>query len=912
MILKILYFTDNCDQIYHCIDKSDEFNCFCRDLRAFQCECYKNNPPDCATNSLTSNQFKGCIPIEEQNDGIGQCPDGSDENFRIKKRIICGQCDVTIYRLTNIVECNINLPFTCDASTCYNVSSLHCSPINCHETDFICMSNCPAKQCNRGFQCDDGSLGVAFQFCDGEINCHDASDEIQHQHGFKCFGLNSTRKCVLPQRNLYDNVAQCRDESDLCKNNSCFLCFDRRLLISSKQVCDGLFDCYDWSDENFCQNNLENNLIKSLNRNFHCDDGSLGLAFQFCDGEINCHDASDEIQHQHGFKCVGLNSSRKCVLPQRNLHDTVAQCRDQSDLCKNNSCFQCFDRRLLISSKQICDGLFDCYDWSDECLCEHHFNLKSCNTRFSSCNWVIGYNIFNFTSNFDYKRIITVKEGITKSTKTCQSKAKDNDLVTLCDGRPECSNLSDECNNCENPPKFCNYSCHNDYNIGDRYCDGIEDDFYGITDKLNCFKGFDELHCLKRFFCKAGKKISIDVDQICDGKQDCDDNTDEKKCNNTFNSVFSSAKKMIANIFLESCFWIMGMAVIGGNIYVIISTTYHLKISKLNKSLKYQHLIILNISIADIIMGFYLLTIAVYSVYYSGYYGQIDLKWRSSLSCSIIGSLAVLSSEASCLLMVLLTSCRLYVIYKPFSTLSTSTWKYKLAIISVWLISVIIAVLPILHQTSEYFVHSVEFSNRFTRSQIWNKENITKFACRLAGANNQSMKNNKNDWNFTKTFLKTNYPEYSPGVEFGYYGQTSVCMPRFYVYRGEHAWEYTLAVITINFLSFFFIATSYIFMFIRSSKNKLKTKNNQREKQQSRKRRRISRIIITDFLCWIPICIMAFVKLSGFYVDDVAYVVSAGLLLPINSAFNPLLYSSLLDKLTETFQNLPCNHKTQQ
>ena len=48
------------------------------------------------------------------------------------------------------------------------------------------------------------------------------------------------------------------------------------------------------------------------------------------------------------------------------------------------------------------------------------------------------------------------------------------------------------------------------------------------------------------------------------------------------------------------------------------------------------------------------------------------------------------------------------------------------------------------------------------------------------------------------------------------------------------------------------------------------------------------------------------------HVDDVAYIVSAGLLLPTNSAFNPLLYSSLLDKLKETFKKLRNNMVNQQ
>ena len=795
-MINILNFAEECDQWYDCTDKSDELNCHCNKTE-FQCQCYKNNPVDCKVKHARGKTFTGCIPIQQQNDGIEQCSDGSDEKYQVQKIVNCGQCDVTINRLINVSQCNLNSLISRGNSTCYNVSSLLCSTIDCNKIDFICVSNCShdtTKQCNRAFQCNDGRLGLTHQ------------------------------------------------------------------------LCNGLVDCFDKSDEN---------------------------------------------QHEHGFKCVAVNSDRKCVLPQRNLHDNVAQCRDKSDLCNNNSCFQCFDQRLLISSKQVCDGLFDCYDWSDECLCEQYLDLDLCNIRFPSCNLSYANHNLNSNSNLDYKTIFNVKADIAKLTKICPTRIENRHRATLCDGRPECNDFSDECS-CNDRPEFCNDTCHNGYNIGDRYCDGIEDNYYLITNKSNCTKGFEELNCPKRLVCKAGNKISIDVDQICDGKQDCDDNRDEKDCKDSDNSVFSSEQEMIANPALKSCFWIMCVAVISGNLYVITSTTHFLKTAKLNTASKYQHLIILNISIADMIMGMYLLSIAVYSVYYSGYYGQIDLEWRSSLRCSLIGSLSVLSSEASCLFMVLLTSTRLYAVYQPFSTLSISTRKYKLAIILVWLMALTIAVLPIPHQKFSYFVQNkVEFSNLFTHSKIWHKEKVTEFACRLAMLKNKSMECNCNDWDSTKSFLKANNPKYSPGAEFGYYGQTSVCMPRFYVYRGESAWEYSLVVITVNFLCFFFIAVSYICMFIKAKENKLGIRNNQREKQQSRMQRRISRIIITDFLCWIPICIMAFVKLSGYHVDDVAYIVSAGLLLPINSAFNPLLYSSLLDKLKQTFKKLRNNRANQ-
>jgi len=56
--------------------------------------------------------------------------------------------------------------------------------------------------------------------------------------------------------------------------------------------------------------------------------------------------------------------------------------------------------------------------------------------------------------------------------------------------------------------------------------------------------------------------------------------------------------------------------------------------------------------------------------------------------------------------------------------------------------------------------------------------------------------------------------------------------------------------------------------------------------------RKIIKLVVTDFSCWVPICVMVFIHFSeAVTLGGIYYVVTAVILLPINSVLNPLLYS---------------------
>ena len=316
-----------------------------------------------------------------------------------------------------------------------------------------------------------------------------------------------------------------------------------------------------------------------------------------------------------------------------------------------------------------------------------------------------------------------------------------------------------------------------------------------------------------RFKCKAKEKISIDVSHICDGIMDCDDHSDEKDCADT--SVFSSSTEMIAEPAIKAAFWIIGFVVIFGNFCVIVVSISIFKKKKL-QGVGFQQITILNISIADFIMGVYLLTIAAYSESFSGRYGDVDHEWRSSLKCSIIGSLVVISSQAFCFLMVVLTAFRLTNIVNAIESLNPSLRRWVICIVTAWVLSFIIAIVPMI--ISSYFMHRFSFSIPFHNGAL-DSFQLTEFACRIAALSNKTIKFNGNEFQSVNEFVENGLPQNISVAMFGYYGQTSICMPRFYVAYGASSWEFTIIIITVNLLSFVFIAVGYIWIVKHSSKS---------------------------------------------------------------------------------------------
>jgi len=81
-------------------------------------------------------------------------------------------------------------------------------------------------------------------------------------------------------------------------------------------------------------------------------------------------------------------------------------------------------------------------------------------------------------------------------------------------------------------------------------------------------------------------------------------------------------------------------------------------------SLRANHILVLNLAVADLLMGIYLFAVGINYERLKGSYCKEELLWRGSSLCTWMGITALISCEASMLTLVSLTSVRLYTIIK--------------------------------------------------------------------------------------------------------------------------------------------------------------------------------------------------------------------------------------------------------
>jgi hypothetical protein len=422
-----------------------------------------------------------------------------------------------------------------------------------------------------------------------------------------------------------------------------------------------------------------------------------------------------------------------------------------------------------------------------------------------------------------------------------------------------------------------------------KVCDLVED----------CDDGSDEVDtkCTNHFKCKSENR-RIPKNKKCDLQFDCYDMSDE--CNE------ECSTELLEGSHLKIISMIVGNLAVIANLVIIIKNLGTLKNCKTSVALVNKSLIIL-ISFGDLMVGCYLLVVAIYdiAIFKQGYCIE-QIKWTISLKCSIIGVFSTIGSQVSLFAMAGLSTVRLHGIRGslrvPGEVTMIKSLKVATGVLFIILSSSAIAIAPIISTFEDFFVNGIKYPEElkmFIGPQ--EKQRILPVLEAYYGR----MKNTTMSWETIVNMVKDMFShdvgsdDHTEAVtKLDFYGNDGVCLFKYFVNNDDTQTAFVWAVLILNFVCFLFITISYIAIGVvsRNSSRTLANAQNQgqADKRNRRMNRRISIIIATDFCCWIP-----FITISALHYLEVVnatpwYGIFSMIILPINSVINPFLYDDLI------------------
>ncbi|XP_076437604.1 G-protein coupled receptor GRL101-like [Babylonia areolata] len=901
-----------CDFVDDCGDNSDEENC---------------DPRECYPTEFQCDNAE-CIPMTYLCDGQQDCKDGSDEladscerhflcpiGFYILDTLACDGWEDCIFTHADELNCRScqQEEFRCHSSRCISLRHVcdgHCDCVNSCEDENGCenfgcgdrykcknIDRCiyPYMVCDGVNDCQNTAVGMDEYFCfaGNRSSCRDFDP---HKMGSRPVQCNKSGQCV-PESARCDHYADCvyGEDEEGCDFPSCaegqFRCQNQQCVPDSAR-CDGHPDCFDRSDEDGCQD------VTCPEGRKRCKAGGQCVkADQWCDHSRDCPDGSDEAHctyrscRPEEFRCL----SGQCVdqdVVCFNGHAAAGRgCHDNSHLmnCSEHECdagqFKC-RQSYCVDDDQKCDGKIDCLMtfWDEHgcpfpcphydqvCVCQHeemdcqHRNLTHLpyfhpgKEPFSQF-YLTGNRLQLTADTFLEVSRMTILDLSNNSLKELPVGCFKNQwrLVSL--------NLEDNQLTKLQKGTFRGLSNLKTLFLGGNPIHTVEPGaFVGLASLTSLDLSYHRLTVLRQnnfVGLRNLRLLNVSHNQVASVGNGTFSGLDalltldisSNKIVSVEKNVFHGMEKLhtlytdgfwfcclagpVPKCFPEpdefsSCEDLMSNHVLRISIWVLgmVAAFGNLLVigwrARDIRGGKVHSFLITNLAIGDFFMGVYLLIIAVVDSYYRGVYIVHDKWWRHSDLCRFSGFISTFSSELSVFTLTVITLDRLVCIIFPLKLKRLGLKQATLVMSLVWLGVFWLSVLPLL------------------------------------------------GWDYFREF----------------YGRSGVCLALHVTPDRPAGWEYSVAVfLVINLASFLLIVLSYLWMFVIARQTRSAVRSSGESKTDAAMARRMTLIVMTDFLCWVPIILLGFASLGGARSSNDVYAWIAVFVLPLNSAINPVLYT---------------------
>eukprot|EP00116_Pleurobrachia_bachei_P001251 sb/3461513/ len=423
----------------------------------------------------------------------------------------------------------------------------------------------------------------------------------------------------------------------------------------------------------------------------------------------------------------------------------------------------------------------------------------------------------------------------------------------------------------------------------------------------DCGDGSDEKNCENHFRCKTTKgqsQLYFPLYKVCDGVPNCMDLSDE--CNDR------CRKEILQGFHLKGSAFFLGSLAIGLNLWTLTSVALELRTVENQAGLE-NRLLVITICIGDLLTGSYLLANSISDAVQGNYCERQDY-WLASRYCDALGIVSTMGSAMSVMALTILSLFRVRGILTGLHRTNSEIRLTTPLILSggIIIVSIVFAIFPVILLR--------EFEDVFGNGQVWS-EDVKFFIGKIDKVEHlevieayygRILRNNPTGagltWDKITALIRGMYTNDYGNFEglnslIGFYGNEAVCLFKFFVLPDDPQFAFSLTYQILNLICLSIICSCYACIEASSRKSLANLRMNQenvrnhnpglqaRIKRQQKIQRKVSMIIVTDLICWLPLLTVSFCHMAGVVDATPYYGIFSVIILPVNSTINPLLYS---------------------